>query len=480
MKKKLFIACLVLTAAVLRISAQDTAAQNNEPKFTISGDLTTIYTIGNADETQKYPEPVAGAYGGDPNKAAKKNGFFTATNLIVNLHPFPWLDGYFKLYAINRPGSVYFPLQMENTDPKDFTADLTFDSIYARVSVFQALKLDLPVDLFLKAGKFKAQASEFGVVSKYNTERILYLMNIKNDFTYELGAAIDSPLNLTASFAINYRLDEATQRYYDEDGMENHGIPVPDKYAPQIFAGVKMQGMEIPLGTLSAEVLYGNNVSNIYSGNAVGFSALYTIGVNDSIKVPVGLLISYYEKNIDMLANAAVVPEKGDNTMNFRDSVSFGLGAGLRYGSDLVDVNFNLAGTYNLIKHYYRNDLGIMKLSADAMFTFQKHYFIGAGIIFGSLGDVNWKTRDDADPTKDQYDHTFSTAENLGYEVYIGINLANVGKFVIGFNQNKGLSLNNMLEAKVEGQMKYKQLDTEWKDRLIEAGGLYFKFAAKF
>ena len=474
MKKKLLIACIALTAVVFQAAAQD------EAKFTISGDLTTIYTIGNADETQKFPEPVAGAYGGDPNKAAKKNGFFTAVNLHANLHPFPWLEGYFKLYAINRPGSVYFPLQMENTDPKDFTADLTFDSVYARASVFQALNLDLPFDLFLKAGKFKAQASEFGVVSKYGTERILYLMNIKNDFTYELAAAMNAPVNLTASFAINYRLNEATQRYYDEDGMEDHGIPVPDKYDSQLFASVKLQGLEIPKGILSAEILYGNNVSNIYSGNSAGFSALYTVGVNDNIKIPIGLLVSYYQKNIDMLANAAVVPEKGDNTMNFRDSFSAGMGAGIRYGNDLFDLAFNLAGTINSIKHYYRNDLTIVKFSADTQFTLMNNYFVGAGIIAGTLGDVNWKTRDNADTTKDEYDHTFTLVDNLGYEVYAGINLSKAGKFIIGFNQNKGLTLNNMLEAKVEGQMKYKQHDTEWKDRLIEAGGLYFKFVAKF
>jgi len=475
MKKRLLIVCIILTVFVFHAAAQD-----NEPKFTITGDLTTIYTIGNADETQKFPEPVAGAYGGDPNKPAKKNGFFTAVNLYANLHPFPWLDGYFKLYAVNRPGSVYFPLQMENTDPKDFTADMTFDSAYIRASVFKALNLDLPVDLFIRAGKFKSQASAFGVVSKYGTEQILYLMTIKNDFTYELGITLDSPVKLTAFAAANYRLDEATQRYYDEDGMQDHGIPVPDKYAPQIFTGLKMQGLTFPAGDLSAEILYGNNVSNIYSGNAIGFSTLFALGINENLKVPIGLLAAYYEKNIDLLANAAVVPEKGDNTMNFRDTFSAGLGTGLRLTADIIDLDFNLAGTYNSIKHYYRNDLSIIKLSADMLFTINQNYFIGGGIIAGTIKDENWKTRDDADNTKDEYDHTFTLADNLGYEVYAGINLSKTGRFVIGFNQNKGLSLNNMLEAKVEGQMKYKQLDTEWKDRLIEAGGLYFKFTAKF
>jgi hypothetical protein len=474
MKKKLFIACFVFAVVVFQATAQD------EEKFTISGDLTAIYTIGNANETQRFPEPVAGAYGGDPNKAAKKNGFFTAANLYAAFHPLPWLDASFKLYGISRPGSVYFPLQMENLDPKDFNADLSIDSFYARASVFKALDVDLPVDLFLRAGKFKAQASAFGVVSKYGTEQILYLMNIKNDFTYELGVSFDSPANITASVAANYRFNEATQRYYDEDGMEDHGIPVPDKYAPQLFGGVKMQGLEVPSGTLSAEVLYGNNVSNIYSGHAAGFSALYMIDISEQLKIPAGLLVSYYQKNIDMLANAAVVPEKGDNTMNFRDSLSFGLGTGVRYENDLLGLDFNLGASYNSIKHYYRNDLAIIKFSADTMVTLSKNYFIGGGVIAGTIGDVTWKTRDDADATKDEYEHTFTLMENLGYEFYAGINLAKSGRFIIGFNQNKGLSLSNMLEAKVEGQMKYKQLDTEWKDRLIEAGGLYFKFVARF
>jgi len=41
--------------------------------------------------------------------------------------------------------------------------------------------------------------------------------------------------------------------------------------------------------------------------------------------------------------------------------------------------------------------------------------------------------------------------------------------------------MNNMLESRHEGQMKFKQADTNWaQDQLAEAGGLYCKFFFKF
>ena len=474
MKKLLVICCFLLTAIVFQVKALD------RDIIAFSGDLTTIYTLGNAADTQKIPEPGAGSYAEDLTKPARKNGFFTAANIYVDFHPLPWLDGYFKIYAQSRPGSVYLPLQMENLDAKDFS--LTLDAVYGRASILQALNLDVPLDLYVKAGKYKAQASSFGAVSRYGTEQILYMMNTKTDFTYELGVDLELPFKLNAAIAANYRLNEATQRYYDKDGMQDHGIPVPNKFAPQILGMAKLEGWDLPGGMLSAELLYGNNVSNIYSGHSAGLSARYNLGISDDISLPIGLIFSYYQKNIDLLANAAVVPEKGDNTMDYRDSLGAGLGAGFRYSSDFFRADFNLAGTFFLIKHYYRDNLPLFKLSADALFTFQKHYFLGAGFIAGTLGDVTWKTSNGADLSKGggYYEHTFTFGENVGYEIYAGLNLSSAGKIIIGFNQNKGLSLNNMLEAKTDGQMKYKQLDTEWKDRLVEAGGLYFKFTAKF
>ena len=475
MKKFLLMTVLFAMVIVLQAFSQDEESR----KFKLSGDLTTSYTLGNANDTQKIPNPGDGMYVEDGLTAAKKNGYIAAANLYVDFIPFSWLESQFKIYAVSRSGSVYLPLQMENLDKKGF--ELTLDSAYAKIGIFNALNLNLPVELYLKGGKFKSAASAFGVVSKYGTEQNLYMMTTKNDFTYEIGIDLNAPIRLNAAFAINYRLNEATQRYYDEDGMEDHGTPVPDKFAPQMLAMVKLINFN---DVLSAELIYGNNVSNIYSGHSFGASARYNIGINEKMTLPIGLMIGYYQKNIDLLANAAVIPAPGrsDNTMDFRDTFSAGLGVGLRMNFDVVSVAFNVAGTFNMIKHYYRDNLNIVKLSADAQVTFLKNYFIGGGFIAGTLTDALWKTKDSADLSKGggYFEHTFTLAHNLGYEVYAGINFARVGKFVIGFNQNKGLALNNMLEAKTDAQIKYKQLDSEWIDRLVEAGGLYFKFTVNF
>jgi len=169
----------------------------------------------------------------------------------------------------------------------------------------------------------------------------------------------------------------------------------------------------------------------------------------------------------------------GGTTTDFRESSAFAFGAGLRYKMDILNVEFNAAGSLNSIKHFYRTDLSIFKMSADAMVTLLDYYFIGGGMILGTLSDAEWKTRDGI--TDDNYSHIFKASENIGYEIYGGVNLGNTSKFVIGFNQNKGISLNNMLEAKHEGQMKFKQADSSWgSDQLAEAGGLFFKFFFKF
>jgi hypothetical protein len=502
MLKRFFIIGLLLTIFVFTAAAQqyengngdgDTteflgvaAAAPAAPLFRVSGDITTIYAFGNAissgeDHQRISVEPiVAGAFFNDPSTGTRKNGFFTTTNLHVTFNPTQWLEGYFKLYAVHRPGSFYMPLQMENLSTQPF--NFTVDAFYGEANVFGALGLSLPLDLILKAGKFKAEASQFGNISKYGTERVLFMMNTKTDFTYELTVA-SGPFSLSGS--INYLFHQSVPRYYDEDGSFSHGFIALNEYAPQFLIAARV----VDLNGLRAELLYGQNVSNIYSGHAAGASARYALEIGKSITVPLGLSFAFHEKNIDLLGQAAIAEplnwassgiRDASTTMSFRQTIAASLGAGLNYKADLFNIEFNLAGSFYNIGHYYRDPLNILKASADAMFTFDGKYFVGAGIIFGNiLPDTVWKTREDV--TDEDENWPFNPEEHMGFEFYGGINLGNNSRFVVGFNNNKGISLNNMLETRHDAQLKFMQQGTTWgTDRLLEASSLYVKFVYRF
>jgi len=471
----------IIAAGVLLVLLGFPAAAQEEDKVTISGDFTAIYTLGNATEDQKIDDSTLGAY------YLKKNGYYTAANLYATLRPLPWLEGYFKVYAIHRPGSFYQPLQMESMGARAFDTPggFTLDAVYGKANILDALELDTGLDLYVKGGKYKAQPSQFGIISKYKTEQVLYMMNTKTDFTYELEVGMPEPVKWSLSGAINYLLTESVSRLYDEDGgIGKHGWEDLGKYAPQFLITAKL----LDLNGINAELLYGQNVSNIYSGHSAGLSANYKVDINDDLTIPIGVQFAFHEKNIDLLgqtASATEVALSGSNTgtVDFRESMAAALGIGVRYNADPLNVDFNVAGTFANIKHIYRNDLSVIKLSADAMLTFQNKYFLGGGVILGSLLDATWETTEkaQAESGEQYYNHTFTLQENMGYEIYGGVNLGNTSKLVIGFNQNKGISMNNMLETRHEAQMKYKQKDSSWsQDNLAEAGGLYFKLFFKF
>ncbi|GHU86516.1 hypothetical protein FACS189473_5720 [Spirochaetia bacterium] len=89
-----------------------------------------------------------------------------------------------------------------------------------------------------------------------------------------------------------------------------------------------------------------------------------------------------------------------------------------------------------------------------------------------------WQTKDGE--TAESFKHTFTLAENIGYEVYGGIALTGRTKFLVGWNNNKGIALNHTLETRSDSQIKYKQKNTEIPDGLFESGGLYLKFTFAF
>ena len=476
-------ALLCLMAVFLGFSL--TAQSPDSGIVTITGDLTTIYTLGNAADDQRIDDPQAiGAFFNSQTDGTRKNGYYTAANLYAALRPVDWIEGYFKIFAVHRPGSFYMPLQMENMSKKDFAVEL--DSVYGRASVMRALDIAVPFDLYLKAGKFRSAPNQYGIISRYRTEQVLYMLNTKNDFTYELGAVIEAPVNLGFFAATNYLFNQSVQRLYDEDGAIRHGSDVLNEFAPQFLLGLRIEDFApADSMTMSAEAVYGQNVSNIYSGNAIGASARLEFTVNDSISIPIGLQFAFYEKNIDLLGQAALTPKTtspelgGGSTIDFRDTLAVALGAGIRYNRNTLNVQGNIAGSFNSIGHYYRDDLSIVQLSFDTQLTYAGRYFIGGGLLLGSLTGAEWQTREGV--LEEDYYHQFNPSENIGFEIYGGLNLGNNSRFVLGFNKNKGISINNMLEARHDGQMKYKQEDSSWStDQLLETGGLYVKFVFSF
>ena len=452
-------------------------AQNTEesPKFDITGNLTAIYTLGNAAEDQMLATGTgSGAY------EIQKNGYYTQANLFVLFQPVSFLEGFFKLTATARPGSFYVPLSLENYSQQDL--GLTVDTVYGKVNVFEALGFSLPVNLFLKTGKYKSEAANYQSFSKFGLETILDVLETANTYHFDIAAEAQLPGDdalVFAAFTGNYRFDEAIQRLYDNDGgVANHGGDVLGKFAPQFLIFLGVNNVALAGGPFNAEIIYGQNVSDIYSGHAFGFDAGYSLPLSGMVSIPIGLGFGWYEKNIDVLSRTAGKSSKTE-TFDFRNTLSGALTAGIRFTGGDFGVNAHLAGVFSRIEHIYRDPLPVISLSLDMECNYLGAYFIGAGIVAGTLGDVLWKTADGVDPVKDNngYEHTFTLADNIGYEVYAGINLWKNSRFVIGFNQNKGIAMNYNLENKAEGQMKYKLAGSEAVDSLYESGGLYLKFA---
>ncbi|MDR2480363.1 MAG: hypothetical protein LBD48_13790 [Treponema sp.] len=409
----------------------------------------------------------------------QKNGYYTQANFLVLFQPVSFLEGYLKLTATARPGSFYVPLSLENYSRQDL--GLTVDTVYGKVDIFAALGLSLPVNLFLKTGKYKSEAANYQSFSKFGLETILDVLETANTYNFDI-AVETQPLGdetlLFAAFTGNYRFDEAVQRLYDNDGgVAKHGDVVLGKFAPQFLVFLGLNNFELAGGSLNAEIMYGQNVSDIYSGHAFGFDAGYALPLSGTVSIPIGLGFGWYEKNIDVLSRTANTASKTE-TFDFRNTLSGALTAGIRFTGGAFDVNANLAGVFSRIEHIYRDPLPVISVSLDVECNYLNNYFIGAGFVAGTLTDVQWKTKADINPALDGngFDHTFTLADNFGYEIYAGINVWKNSRFIIGFNQNKGIAMNYNLENKAEGQMKYKLAGSEAVDNLYESGGLYLKF----
>jgi hypothetical protein len=482
--RKCFCFLLLSLCILLPVIAQD------DLPFQIHGEITGMYTIGLEDDDQAIilnnPPFPPGIYD-DQNNG--KNGYYTSININLLFSPVSYIDVYAKFLARVRPGSPYIPLQLENAGAEDFSVSI--DSAYGRVDAIEGLGFNLPLSVFLKAGKYDTTPANFQNVSCYGAESIMGKLRTKNTYSFQLAAEYRMSLieSLGVNFTVSHKFNEAITPLYDEDGSKGlHGTPsLEDKYDIPMHFALQMRNFSTPLGPISAELLYVYNAEYFYSGNNFGFDLGWKIAIPglDDLVIPFGLGMAIYEKNIDPFAGAALdkanqnyvntLHENDYNTISFRRSLRMGAGLGVRYTTQNIGAELNLGYSYSQIAHIYRDTLTINSLSAEMKLTFAKRYFLGGGIYMGTLGEVEWKTKTDASLTQENgYIRIFKPEENIGFEFYGGLQFGS-SRFVLGYNCNKGLAMNHSLESIPEAQVKYRQKDTLMSDGLFENGGFFIK-----
>lgn len=462
----------------------------NGPRLQFTGELTGMYTLGQEEDNQMItPSNLVDPSGIYDNLEEGKNGYYTKMDFSLLYSPFSFVDVFVKFYARYRSGSPYIPLQLIEADKDRF--DLSFDSAWGRVNAVKGLGFDIPLDVFIKAGKFDSAPASFQNVSRYGAESVMGKIRTKNTYAVQLEAVY--PLSFAESVSLTgatyQKFNEGITPLYDTDGsLGYHGQPgQEDKYDIPVFAAIRFRNIATSFGPVNAEALYAYNAEGIYSGHNFGVDGGWEIKIpgNNNLSIPLGFGIAMLEKNIDPLAgtalgrsnkNALASHENDFNTISFRRSLRFGFGIGARYSfSDDLQAECNAGFSYTQAAHIYRETININSLSLDLRVMYDERYFLGGGIYLGALGETEWKTKAGIPSQYESgYSHIFTAAENMGLEIYGGLNFK-IARFVLGYNINKGISMNYGLESIPDGQIKYKQKDTIQQDDLYESGGFFTK-----
>jgi len=490
---------LLLTAGITAYSQVAVmGGGENGPTLRLTGEAIGMVTLGMAGEGQSYSygsqEPAPGFYYRDNagNFASGRNGYYSSLNFSFLFNPVSYAEIYMKILAQYRPGSPYIPLQLEDYSAKTFE-DFAVDAAYGRINVVSGLGFDIPLELWLKAGKFDTTPAHYNRVSRYGAESVMNSMKTMSRYSLQLEAAFPLPGIEAISTVVttNLRLNEALPEFFDDDVSANirHGVATGETVIP-VHAAIRMKNLTLPLGELSAELLYAYNGMHIFSGHSFGLDIGWVIPVMDTLKIPIGIGAAFHEKNIDVLANTSIMSDASPfsklysdsgyhlndvNTFSLRQAMRIGFGAGAQYYIlDDLRAELNIGFALNNIAHIYRYTLSLPSLSFDLRALWQDRYFVGGGIFLGTLSTAWWYTNSNVDNSYDLSTHIFTVAENIGWEVYAGLQFAKA-RFVIGYNCNKGLSMNNSIESIPEAQVKYKQKDTLTADGLFENGGLFTK-----
>jgi hypothetical protein len=175
-------------------------------------------------------------------------------------------------------------------------------------------------------------------------------------------------------------------------------------------------------------------------------------------------------------AGTGLYPYAGDTT-GFRGALRIGGGTGVETNLPALGLKgaLNLGFAWSQIAPVYRETRDVPSLSADCRIVFQDRYFLGGGFIAGILSEQEWKTKEGVNTSLDNFTHIFTFEENMGWEIFAGLQF-NKSKFVLGYNNNRGLAMNYGIEALKDSQYKYRQSGSISADGLLERGGVFVKF----
>ena len=474
------------------------------PRLMLSGELLGMYTLGFAGDDQlvEVSDPMANPVGVFDNINNGRNGFMTRMDMGIRFLPVSWIDLYVQFRARSRPGSPYIPLTLEAAGADDFA--LSFEKAWAGINIIGGLGLDVPFDLYVRAGLMDSapnlQMASREMVSRFGTENVVSRVRTKNVPSVQLEGVFQVPFaeSVSVVMATHQRMNEAIPPLFDVDGdVGAHGTPPHDElFALPLFAALRVRHVETGFGPLYAELVYGLNAENIFSGHNLGVRGRWDISIPgmENMTVPLGLGVSLLEKNIDPMARAAhghdndnalsnrpydhLNPGRNYNfaTVSFRRSLRIGAGLGLRWDpAPGLSTEFNFGFSYSQIAHIYRDTLRLNSLSFDTRVTLDGNFFIGGGVFLGTLGNAEWRTSDGVDPNREAgFSHVFRLAENMGFEVHAGLNMGR-SRFVLGYNANRGLSMNHGIEAMSDAQIIFRQRGAAVADDLFETRGFFTK-----
>ena len=516
--KKVFLGFLMITAlAVSAYGQMIFSGPAGDFKITVSGETSGMMTLGLQDDGQASNNSSPGSgnapgvffpnlqTGDNASVGTGKNGYYNNFDLIFLISPVSYVELYGKVKTRYQNGSPYLPFQLDSAANERY--EVKMDAAWARADALGVFNIGIPLNLWLKLGRFNVTSSNYNSVTGFGVDAVLTPLQTGTNQSFQIEAEFIAPSvgPLSLSFTVPLRLNEQLKEFYDLDSEDS---PINHYNETGLFAELpmhfkfRMQEIDLSVLTLQAEFLYALNGLNIRSGHSMGMGLGAKIKAADNFLIPVGIGIAFTEKNIDPFTGTSIESSgyeafyrdngysKADSyTLGLRQSLRAGFGAGVEYTlADILKAELNLGFAYSQVAHIYRDTLTLLSASADIKAVILEKILLGGGIFFGSLNDAEWKVKDDlvqrrpnVDTSEDRemfQGHTFGLMDNFGFEIYTGIQMQNA-RFIIGYNMNRGISINNYLEALPDAQHKYKQADTEFSDGMFERGGIFAKLVIK-